>query len=47
MTSGDATAANTALQGIVDLAKSSPLADMGNLTQVRKALDDPAHVWEL
>ena len=47
MSSGDGTAANTALLGIVDLAKSSPLAAMGDLTQVRKALDDPDHVWEL
>lgn len=47
MTRGDGTAATAALQGIVDLAKSSPLADMGDLTQVRKALDDPDHVWEL
>jgi hypothetical protein len=47
MASGDGTAAAAALQGIVDLAKSSPLADMGDLTQVRKALDDPGHVWEL
>ena len=47
MTSGDSTAAATALQGIVDLAKSSPLAAMGDLAQVRKALDDPDHVWEL
>jgi hypothetical protein len=47
MTRGDGTAATEALQGIVDLAKSSPLADIGDLTQVRKALDDPDHVWEL
>ena len=45
--SGDGTAATTVLQGIVDLAKSSPLADVGDLGQVRKALDDPEHVWEL
>lgn len=44
---GDGTAATTAVQGIVDLAKSSPLADVGDLGQVRKALDDPDHVWEL
>lgn len=33
--------------GIVDIAKNSPLADMGDLTQVRAALDDPDQVWEL
>jgi hypothetical protein len=47
MTSGDGTTAATALRGIVDLAKSSPLSDVGDLSQVRKALDDPEHVWEL
>ena len=47
MTSGDGKATEAALQGIVNLAKSSPLVDMGDLTQVRKAMDDPDHVWEL
>ncbi|SFE51816.1 hypothetical protein [Blastococcus tunisiensis] len=47
MTSGDGTATEAALQGIVDLAKSSPLVDLGDLSQIRKAWDDPDHVWEL
>lgn len=47
MTSGDETATTAALEGIVNLAKASPLADIGDLSQVRKALDDPDHVWEL
>ncbi|MGY1722745.1 hypothetical protein [Blastococcus sp. SYSU DS0533] len=47
MTNGDGRATEAALQGIVDLAKSSPLVDMGDLSQVRKAMDDPDHVWEL
>ena len=47
MARGDGTATTAALQGIVDLAKSSPLADISDLSQVRKALDDPEHVWEL
>ncbi len=47
MTSGDENATTTALEGIVNLAKSSPLADIGDLSQVREALDDPDHVWEL
>ena len=47
MASGDGKATEAALQGIVDLAKSSPLVDIGDLSQVRKALDDPDHVWEL
>ncbi len=44
---GDAQLAQAALTGVVDLAKSSPLADLGDLSQVRKALDDPDHVWDL
>lgn len=43
---GDATLAQAALTGVVDLAKSSPLADLGDLGEIRKALDDPDHVWE-
>ena len=35
------------LRGIVDVARSSPLADMGDLSQIRAALDDPDQVWEL
>lgn len=35
------------LSAIVDLARSSPLATMGDLGELRKALDDPEHVWEL
>lgn len=44
---GDSEAAHVALGGVVDLAKSSPLADLGDLGQIRKALDDEKHVWEL
>ncbi|RBY91063.1 hypothetical protein [Blastococcus sp. TF02A-30] len=47
MASGDGKATEAALQGIVDLAKSSPMVDIGDLSQIRKALDDPDHVWEL
>jgi hypothetical protein len=43
---GDDAAVTAALQGIVNLAQSSPLAAMGDLGQVRKALDDPDHVWQ-
>ena len=35
------------LSAIVDVARSSPLAAVGDLGQLRKALDDPDHVWEL
>ncbi|MFY1621536.1 hypothetical protein [Micromonospora sp. WMMD736] len=35
------------VRGIVDIAKTSPLADLGDLSQIRAALDDPDQVWEL
>ncbi|MFG2008737.1 hypothetical protein ACGFNF_06640 [Micromonospora sp. NPDC048868] len=35
------------VRGIVDIARSSPLADMGDLSKVRAALDDPDQVWDL
>lgn len=35
------------VRGIVDIAKSSPLADLGDLGKIRAALDDPDQVWEL
>ena len=35
------------VRGIVDIAKTSPLADLGALSQIRAALDDPDQVWEL
>lgn len=47
MASGDGQATESALKGIVDLAKSSPMVDIGDLSQIRKALDDPDYVWEL
>ena len=44
---GDADSAHLALQGVIDIAKSSPLNDLGDLGQIRKALDNDQHVWEL
>jgi hypothetical protein len=35
------------VRGIVDIAKTSPLADLGDLSKIRAALDDPDQVWEL
>lgn len=40
-------AAATVMRGIVDIARESPLAHMGDLGQIRAALDDPNQVWEL
>ncbi|MCV7056481.1 hypothetical protein H7I56_15070 [Mycolicibacterium gilvum] len=37
---------NLVVRGIVDIAKSSPLADLGDLGKIREALDDPNQVWE-
>jgi hypothetical protein len=34
------------LGGIVDIARTSPLAGIGNLSELRKALDDPDTVFE-
>lgn len=44
---GNNEALHSVVVGIVDIAKSSPLADLGDLSQVRAALDDPNQVWEL
>ena len=47
MERGDGTAVHEVLRGIVDVARTSPLADLGDLSQIRAALDDPDQVWEL
>ncbi len=44
---GNGEAINAVVRGIVDVARSSPLADLGDLTQIRAALDDPDQVWDL
>lgn len=43
---GDTSTVAQLMHGIVDLAKSSPLADLGELPKLRAALDDPDHVWQ-
>ncbi|MFC4605817.1 hypothetical protein [Rhodococcus kronopolitis] len=43
---GDSQVAQAVLNGIVDVARTSPLANLGDLGQIRAALDDPDHVWE-
>lgn len=43
---GDAPAIGTVLQGIVDIARSSPIADL-DLSGIRAALSDPEQVWDL
>ncbi|MEV4673785.1 hypothetical protein AB0K34_19210 [Actinomadura sp. NPDC049382] len=44
---GNGEALNSVVRGIVDIAQKSPLADIGDLSQIRAALDDPDQVWEL
>jgi hypothetical protein len=44
---GDGATVNNVLRGIVDIARSSPLADLGDLGKLRAALDDPDQVWDL
>lgn len=44
--SGDDNVVRSTLAGIVDIAKSSPLAAVGDLSQIRAALDDPKHTWQ-
>ena len=47
MEQGNGEVINAALRGIVDVARTSPLADLGDLSQIRSALDDPDQVWDL
>jgi hypothetical protein len=44
---GDGARASQTLDAIVAIAKHSPLADLGDLEQLRAALSNPDHVWEL
>ncbi|RNE48052.1 hypothetical protein [Corynebacterium alimapuense] len=45
--SGDVAAMQTVVGGIVQVAQTSPLADIGNLTGLIEAMDDPKAVFEL
>jgi hypothetical protein len=44
---GDGETVNAVLTSIVDIAKKSPIAELGDLSQVRALLCDPDNVWEL
>lgn len=44
--SGDVAAMQVAVGGIVEVARTSPLAGIGNLSELRKALDDPDTIFE-
>ncbi|WP_430782095.1 hypothetical protein [Actinoplanes sp. G11-F43] len=47
LASGDVTAIQAVVGGIVEVARTSPLADIGNLNNLRQAMDDPETVFEL
>ncbi|MFD0900182.1 hypothetical protein [Actinomadura sediminis] len=44
--SGDVAAMQTVVGGIVEVARTSPLALIGNLGELRRAMDDPNTVFE-
>ncbi len=44
---GDSARVSDTLKAIVSIAQASPLNDVGDLSVIRKALDDPDHVWQL
>jgi hypothetical protein len=44
---GDNAALQTVVGGIVDLARTSPLADLGNLGVLRRTMEDPNTVFKL
>jgi hypothetical protein len=44
---GNGEVVSSVLNTIVETAKTSPLANAGDLSQIRTVLDDPNHVWEL
>lgn len=44
---GDATMAQVAVQGIVDVASESPLENVGDLRELSRAMADPDTVFEL
>lgn len=44
---GDTATANSALNALVDVARTSPLADLKDFSHIRAALNDPDKEWEL
>ncbi|MEU6020828.1 hypothetical protein [Micromonospora sp. NBC_01739] len=44
---GDVGAVQAVVGGIVEVARTSPLADVGNLIDLKRAMDDPSTVWQL
>lgn len=46
LASGDVTAIQTVVGGIVEVARTSPLGSIGNLGELRRVMDDPNTVFE-
>lgn len=46
LASRDTTAMQTGVGGIVEIARSSPLAGIGDLGELRRAMDDPKTIFE-
>ncbi|GAT01849.1 hypothetical protein [Mycolicibacterium fortuitum] len=44
---GDGQTVTAVLNSIVDIAKQSPIAELGDLSEVRALLRDPDTVWEI
>ena len=44
--SGDVSAMQTVVGGIVEVARTSPLANIGDLGELRRAMDDPNATFE-
>ena len=44
---GDTSALQTIVGGIVEVARTSPLAGIGNIAELKRAMEDPDAVFEL
>ncbi|SCF15275.1 hypothetical protein GA0070558_13455 [Micromonospora haikouensis] len=47
LAAGDIAATQAVVGGIVDVARTSPLADVGTIIDLKRAMGDPGTVWEL
>jgi molybdenum cofactor biosynthesis enzyme MoaA len=47
LASGDPATVQAVVGGIVDIARSSPLADVGAIIDLKRAMGDPNTVWQL
>lgn len=45
--SGDTSALQTVIGGIIDVARTSPLEGIGNIAELKRAMEDPDTVFEL